>query len=161
MIHGGFLQVIKAGDKDKKTVIRTIHELLLYKDLVSKYEKNDYLFRLIISKLAQNIGKALYGNHRKSTVGTDHIQQVLIDNLNFFSVTTNDAVIFKFGQYAAYTFTPGINQIPEIFLVDRYGEAIRKIDTIRKFQEDIRYPPSHLLLSSVGTTGEHFQFIPA
>jgi predicted AAA+ superfamily ATPase len=58
MLYGGFPQVINAGTRDKKMVIRTIHEILLYKDLVSKYEKNDYLFQLIISKLVENVGKA-------------------------------------------------------------------------------------------------------
>ena len=56
--YGGFPEVIKAGDKDKRIVIRTIHELLLYKDLVAKYDKNDYLFQLIISKLVENVGKS-------------------------------------------------------------------------------------------------------
>ena len=30
----------------------------MYKDLVAKYDKNDYLFQLIISKLAENVGKS-------------------------------------------------------------------------------------------------------
>jgi predicted AAA+ superfamily ATPase len=58
LIYGGFPEVIKAGQMDKKAVMRSIHELLLYKDLVAKYEKNDYLFQLIISKLVENTGKA-------------------------------------------------------------------------------------------------------
>ena len=58
LIYGGFPEVIKAGDTDKKAVIRSIHELLLYRDLVAKFEKNDYLFQLVISKLVENVGKA-------------------------------------------------------------------------------------------------------
>lgn len=55
---GGFPEVIKAPDADKRAVVRSIHELILYKDLASKYEKNDFLFQLIISKLVENVGKA-------------------------------------------------------------------------------------------------------
>jgi len=55
---GGFPEVIKAPVADKRTVIRSIHELILYKDLASKYEKNDFLFQLITSKLVENVGKA-------------------------------------------------------------------------------------------------------
>jgi len=50
--------VIKAPEKDKLHIMRTIHELLLYRDLVAKYDKNDYLFQLIVSKLVENIGKS-------------------------------------------------------------------------------------------------------
>lgn len=58
LIYGGFPEVIKAHERDKMHVMHTIHELLLYKDLVSKYDKNDYLFQLIVSKLVENIGKS-------------------------------------------------------------------------------------------------------
>lgn len=58
LVNGGFPEVIKAHEKDKTQVMRTIHELLLYKDLVAKYEKNDYLFQLIVSKLVKNVGKS-------------------------------------------------------------------------------------------------------
>jgi predicted AAA+ superfamily ATPase len=58
LIYGGFPEVIKAHEKDKMHVMHTIHELLLYKDLVAKYDKNDYLFQLIVSKLVENIGKS-------------------------------------------------------------------------------------------------------
>jgi uncharacterized protein len=58
LINGGFPEVIKAEPGDKRVMMRSIHELILYKDLVAKYEKNHYLFQLIISKLVENIGKA-------------------------------------------------------------------------------------------------------
>ena len=58
IVNGGFPEVIKAPEKDKLHIMRTIHELLLYRDLVAKYDKNDYLFQLIVSKLVENIGKS-------------------------------------------------------------------------------------------------------
>jgi len=58
LIYGGFPEVIKAHERDKMHVMHTIHELLLYKDLVAKYHKNNYLFQLIVSKLVENIGKS-------------------------------------------------------------------------------------------------------
>ncbi len=58
LINGGFPEVIKAEPGDKRVMMRSIHELILYKDLVAKYEKNSYLFQLVISKLVENIGKS-------------------------------------------------------------------------------------------------------
>ena len=58
LYFGGFPQVIKSGEKDKKVVIKTLHDLLLYKDVVAKYDKDAYLIRLIITKLVENVGKA-------------------------------------------------------------------------------------------------------
>ncbi len=54
---GGFPEVIKTSADNKRIVARNIYQLLFYKDLVSKYDKNDYLLKLIMSKITENIGK--------------------------------------------------------------------------------------------------------
>ena len=57
LCFGGFPEVIKAELNDKRAVAKNIYSLLFYKDLVSKYEKNEYLLKLIMSKITENITK--------------------------------------------------------------------------------------------------------
>jgi predicted AAA+ superfamily ATPase len=57
LCFGGFPEVIKAEVNDKRAVAKNIYSLLFYKDLVSKYEKNEYLLKLIMSKITENITK--------------------------------------------------------------------------------------------------------
>lgn len=55
---GGFPEVIKAEETDKRAFAKNIYSLLFYKDLVVKYDKDEYLVRLILSKIAENITKS-------------------------------------------------------------------------------------------------------
>lgn len=55
---GGFPEVIKAPTNDKTIVLKSIYSLLFYKDLIAKYDKNEFLMRLIVSKLIENLTKA-------------------------------------------------------------------------------------------------------
>jgi len=54
---GGFPEVIKVNNIDKRAIARNIYNLLFYKDLVAKYDKNDYLLKLIVNKITENITK--------------------------------------------------------------------------------------------------------
>jgi uncharacterized protein len=42
---------------DKRAVAKNIYNLLFYKDLVAKYDKNDVLLKLIVNKISENITK--------------------------------------------------------------------------------------------------------
>ena len=57
LYFGGFPEVIKAPKNDKRTVASNIFDLLFYKDLIAKYDKNPYLLKLIINKISENITK--------------------------------------------------------------------------------------------------------
>jgi predicted AAA+ superfamily ATPase len=57
LVYGGFPEVIKVQKNDKRTIVKNIFNLLFYKDLISKYDKNEYLMKLIFSKLSENITK--------------------------------------------------------------------------------------------------------
>ena len=55
--YGGFPEVIKVDVDDKRTIAKNIYNLLFYKDLVARFDKNDYLLKLVVSKIAENITK--------------------------------------------------------------------------------------------------------
>lgn len=55
--YGGFPEVIKASINDKRAIAKNIYDLLFYKDLVAKYDKDEYLLKLVVSKIAENITK--------------------------------------------------------------------------------------------------------
>lgn len=55
--YGGFPEVIKVDVVDKRAVAKNIYNLLFYKDLVAKFDKNDVLLKLIVNKIAENITK--------------------------------------------------------------------------------------------------------
>lgn len=57
MQYGGFPEVIKVAINEKRTVAKNIYNLLFYKDLVAKFDKDEYLLKLVISKIAENITK--------------------------------------------------------------------------------------------------------
>ncbi len=57
MQYGGFPEVIKVAVPDKRTIAKNIYNLLFYKDLVAKYDKDDYLLKLVVSKITENITK--------------------------------------------------------------------------------------------------------
>ena len=57
LTYGGFPEVIKANLDDKRTIAKNIYNLLFYKDLVAKYDKDDYLLKLVVSKIAENLTK--------------------------------------------------------------------------------------------------------
>jgi predicted AAA+ superfamily ATPase len=57
MQYGGFPEVIVANPNDKRAVAKNIYQLLFYKDLVAKFGKDDYLLKLVVSKIAENITK--------------------------------------------------------------------------------------------------------
>ncbi|MCF8360761.1 MAG: ATP-binding protein [Prolixibacteraceae bacterium] len=57
MQYGGFPEVIKVTVPDKRTIAKNIYNLLFYKDLVAKYDKDDYLLKLVMSKITENITK--------------------------------------------------------------------------------------------------------
>ncbi len=54
---GGFPEVIKVALNEKRVVAKNIYNLLFYKDLIAKYDKNEYLLKLIINKITENITK--------------------------------------------------------------------------------------------------------
>ncbi|MBU2554310.1 MAG: ATP-binding protein [Bacteroidetes bacterium] len=55
--YGGFPEVIKVDIEDKRIIAKNIYNLLFYKDLVAKYDKDDYLLKLVVSKIAENLTK--------------------------------------------------------------------------------------------------------
>jgi predicted AAA+ superfamily ATPase len=55
--YGGFPEVIKVDVEDKRTIAKNIYNLLFYKDLVAKYDKDDFLLKLVVNKIAENITK--------------------------------------------------------------------------------------------------------
>jgi uncharacterized protein len=55
--YGGFPEVIRAAADEKRVVAKNIYNLLFYKDLVAKFDKNDFLLKLVVSKLSENITK--------------------------------------------------------------------------------------------------------
>ncbi len=57
LMYGGMPEVIKTAPNDKILVLKSIYTLLFYKDLIARYDKNELLMRLIISKIAENITK--------------------------------------------------------------------------------------------------------
>ena len=55
--YGGFPEVIKVDVDDKRTIAKNIYNLLFYKDLVAKFDKDDYLLKLVVGKITENITK--------------------------------------------------------------------------------------------------------
>lgn len=55
MQYGGFPEVIKAGMDEKRATAKNIYNLLFYKDLVSRFDKDDYLLKLVVNKVVENI----------------------------------------------------------------------------------------------------------
>lgn len=55
--YGGFPEVIKVDVDDKRTIAKNIYNLLFYKDLVARFDKDDYLLKLVVSKIAENVTK--------------------------------------------------------------------------------------------------------
>jgi predicted AAA+ superfamily ATPase len=55
--YGGFPEIIKANPDEKRAVTKNIYNLLFYKDLVAKFDKDDYLLKLVVSKITENITK--------------------------------------------------------------------------------------------------------
>jgi predicted AAA+ superfamily ATPase len=55
--YGGFPEVIKVNPDEKRAVAKNIYNLLFYKDLVAKFDKDDYLLKLVVSKITENITK--------------------------------------------------------------------------------------------------------
>jgi len=55
--YGGFPEVIKVDVYDKRTIAKNIYNLLFYKDLVAKFDKDDYLLKLVVGKITENITK--------------------------------------------------------------------------------------------------------
>ena len=55
--YGGFPEVIKVNVDEKRAVAKNIYNLLFYKDLVAKFDKDDYLLKLVVSKISENITK--------------------------------------------------------------------------------------------------------
>ncbi len=55
--YGGLPEVIKVDKDDKRTIAKNIYNLLFYKDLVAKFDKDDYLLKLVVGKIVENITK--------------------------------------------------------------------------------------------------------
>lgn len=55
--YGGFPEVIKVDKDEKRTITKNIYNLLFYKDLVAKFDKDDYLLKLVVGKIVENITK--------------------------------------------------------------------------------------------------------
>nr|NQU92082.1 ATP-binding protein [Bacteroidota bacterium] len=58
LTYGGFPEVVKAEQNDKRIIIKNIFSLIFYKDLIAKQNRNETLMRLIIQKVNENVGKA-------------------------------------------------------------------------------------------------------
>jgi len=54
---GGFPEVIKVATDEKRAVAKNIYNLLFYKDLVARFDKDDNLLKLVVSKIVENITK--------------------------------------------------------------------------------------------------------
>jgi uncharacterized protein len=57
LLFGGFPELIMTSQEDKRTVAKNIYNLLFYKDIVAKYDKDPVLLKLVVSKIAENITK--------------------------------------------------------------------------------------------------------
>jgi len=107
---GGFPEVIKVSHDDKRTIAKNIYNLLFYKDLVAKYDKNDYLLKLIISKITENLTKE-------------------------FSITNLAKKIMSVYQTSVPTVTDYFNILPEPFLttnIYQYRTSFVKRESKRK-----------------------------
>ncbi|MDO8952508.1 MAG: ATP-binding protein [Draconibacterium sp.] len=89
--YGGFPEVIKVDIGEKRTIAKNIYNLLFYKDLVAKFDKDDYLLKLVVSKIAENITKE-------------------------FSVTSMANKIISVYKTSVPTVTDYFNILPEPFL---------------------------------------------
>ena len=107
---GGFPEVIKVSRDDKRTIAKNIYNLLFYKDLVAKYDKNDYLLKLVISKITENVGKE-------------------------FSITNLAKKIMSVYRTSVPTVTEYFNILPEPFLttnIYQYRTSFVKRESKRK-----------------------------
>lgn len=91
--YGSFPEVIKAEEIDKRAIAKNIYNLLFYKDLVAKYDKNDYLLKLVVNKIAENITKE-------------------------FSITSLSNKIIPIYKASVKTITDYFNILPEPFLTN-------------------------------------------
>ena len=110
MQFGGFPEVIKVSSDDKRTIAKNIYNLLFYKDLVAKYDKNDYLLKLVISKITENVGKE-------------------------FSITNLAKKIMSVYRTSVPTVTEYFNILPEPFLttnIYQYRTSFVKRESKRK-----------------------------
>ena len=57
LMFGGFPEVIKVESNEKRIVAQNIYNMLFYKDLIVKYDKDEYLIKLIANKICENITK--------------------------------------------------------------------------------------------------------
>lgn len=55
LLYGGLPEVIRSDDK--MLSIRSIFDLLFYKDLIARFKCSEYGVKLVISKLVENVGK--------------------------------------------------------------------------------------------------------
>ncbi len=107
---GGFPEVIKVSSDDKRTIAKNIYNLLFYKDLVAKYDKTDYLLKLVISKITENVGKE-------------------------FSITNLAKKIMSVYRTSVPTVTDYFNILPEPFLttnIYQYRTSFVKRESKRK-----------------------------
>jgi len=91
--YGSFPEVIKSEVNDKRAIAKNIYNLLFYKDLVAKYDKNDYLLKLVVNKIAENITKE-------------------------FSITSLSKKIIPIYKASVKTITDYFNILPEPFLTN-------------------------------------------
>ncbi len=88
---GGFPEVINSDKSNKRVIAKNIYNLLFYKDLVAKYDKNDYLLKLVVNKITENITKE-------------------------FSITSLSNKIIPIYKASTKTITDYFNILPEPFL---------------------------------------------
>lgn len=89
--YGGFPEVIKVDIDEKRALAKNIYSLLFYKDLVAKFDKDDYLLKLVVGKIVENITKE-------------------------FSVTSLANKIISVYKTSVPTITDYFNILPEPFL---------------------------------------------
>lgn len=108
--YGGFPEVIKVDLDEKRTIAKNIYNLLFYKDLVAKFDKDDYLLKLVVSKITENITKD-------------------------FSVTSLANKIISVYKTSVPTVTDYFNILPEPFLTSNiypYRSSFVQRETKRK-----------------------------
>ncbi|MEA3497307.1 MAG: ATP-binding protein [Bacteroidota bacterium] len=57
LVYGAFPEVINTNIYDKRKVIKNIYNLLFYRDIIVRFNKNEYLMKLVVSKISENITK--------------------------------------------------------------------------------------------------------
>jgi predicted AAA+ superfamily ATPase len=98
MLYGGFPEVISAEKDDKRLIAKNIYNLLFYKDLVARYDKDDYLLKLTISKIVENITKEFSITSLAHKIAA--IQRVSVPTItDYFNILPEPFLTYNVHQY--------------------------------------------------------------